>query len=194
MTRGEKRAEIDEFHAPLAEAQNVVWLEVDNDDAVFVELGENGEGFVNGFFEFGNPFVRKAFVGGIIAPGLHVVTVEEFHGDVGILLFINDVGAVVDRDEAAEGLEVYDVLEVSEFERKAGVGTESNFVGAIAVAVEVENLDDDVWVVGVVDGGFGGLLEDLRKTDPAQAGEIHPYTGELILHCCCLDWHKKERA
>lgn len=191
MTRGEEGAEVDEFHAAFANEKDVVGLEVDDDDAELVELGENIEGFVDGFLELIEPGFGETFVGGGVAPGLEVFAVEKFHGDVGVFLVVVNVAAVVSGNESAEGFVVDDVFEVGEFEAEAGVGAVGDFVRAIAVAGEVEKLDDNIRVVSEVNSRLGGLLEDFGEGDATETGKIQFEACKFGRNrCCCFDRHR----
>ena len=191
MARGEEGAEIDEFHAAFADAEDVVGLKIDNDDTELVKLREDGKRFVDGFLEIGDPFGREAFVGGVVAPGLEIFAVEKLHGDVSVFAFVIDVCAEIDGDEPAERFVINDVLEVGEFQAEAGVRAVGDFVGAVAVAFEVEEFDDDVWVIGAIDGRFRGLLEDLGQFDATEARKVYFQASEFRRHrCCCFDRHR----
>src|SRR5690349_19987479 len=118
-------------------------------------------------FELCYPLLRKTFVGGIIAPRMQIIAVEEVHRDIGVFHFVIDVCPVVDRDEAAKSFQIDDICEISQLELKAGVGTVTQLVRF--VAIQIEQLDDNAGVLGTENRGFSGLLEYLREAEPAES-------------------------
>src|SRR5690606_6869502 len=102
VARGEERPEVYKFNASLRQPEYIVRLEVNDDHAMLVEPREDGEPFVNGFLELSDPRLWKAFIGGIVAPGLQVLAMEKLHRDVGELAFRHKIRPIVKWHESPQ--------------------------------------------------------------------------------------------
>jgi hypothetical protein len=122
-----------------------------------MKLRKNRERFEDRFLELAHPLLRETFVRCVVAPRLQIFTVKKLHRDVGVLAFVIDARAVINRDKPAERLNVHDVLEVRQLEPKAGERPITDFVRL--AAFEVKNFDDDSRVLRAEDEGFCSLLE-----------------------------------
>ena len=180
MSGSEEGAEVDEFDSALGEAHDVVGFEVDDHDAVSVEPSHDVERLEDRAFEVEFPIAFITIGGGVVAPGLEILAVEELHENEGEFAGVIDIGTVERGEEGAEVVEVLDIFEVGEFEGEAHVGAVGDLVGL--GAIEVKDLGDDSWAGGSVDGGFWTLFERSGEPEFAQAWEVErqvfePFVG-----------------
>src|SRR2546427_12987448 len=129
MPRCKESSQVNKLDSSLSESNDIIRLEVDQDDAVSMKPRHDGQGFIDGLFEFFHPLGLITAGGSLRTPRFEVLALKVFHRNKGVLLIIIDVRPVIGGHQRSQILSGQNVFEIGQFEAEAYVRAIADLVG-----------------------------------------------------------------